>query len=83
MLGWINADKIHEAAGQIYQKTGRADTQAPYQRHKRALPYGDIKKLQGRGGYRLRVGDFRIIFDSDGNVILIIRIDSRGQIYKE
>ena len=48
-----------------------------------ALPYGDIKKLQGRGGYRLRVGDFRIIFDSDGNVILIIRIDSRGQIYKE
>lgn len=48
-----------------------------------ALPYGDIKKLKGRNGYRLRVGDFRVIFDSDGNIILVIRIDSRGQIYKE
>ena len=46
------------------------------------LPYGDVKKLQGREGYRWRVGDFRVIFDSDGNVILIVRIDSRGQIYK-
>lgn len=47
-----------------------------------SLPYGDVKKLKGQAGYRLRVGDFRVIFDSDGNVILIIRIDSRGQIYK-
>lgn len=27
------------------------------------LPNGDIKKLQGRAGYRMRVGDYRILFD--------------------
>ncbi|QNO17732.1 type II toxin-antitoxin system RelE family toxin [Caproicibacterium amylolyticum] len=46
------------------------------------LPNGDIKKLQGRDGYRLRVGNFRVIFDSNGQIVLIIRIDNRGQIYK-
>lgn len=47
------------------------------------LPLGDVKKLQGKSGYRLRVGDYRIIFDKNGNIIYIERIDSRGQIYKE
>lgn len=47
------------------------------------LPRGDVKKLQGRNGYRLRVGDYRVIFDRNGNILYIERIDSRGQIYKE
>lgn len=46
------------------------------------LPNGDVKKLQGRAGYRLRVGNFRIIFDKSGNVLYIEEIDNRGQIYK-
>ena len=46
------------------------------------LPQGDVKKLQGKDGYRLRVGDVRIIFDIDGNILLIIRIGNRGEIYK-
>lgn len=47
------------------------------------LPSGDVKKLQGREGYRLRVGDYRVIFDKNGNIIYIERIDNRGQVYKE
>lgn len=43
---------------------------------------GDIKKLQGVGGYRLRVGDFRVLFDVNGIIIDIIDIGNRGQIYK-
>lgn len=43
---------------------------------------GDIKKLQNANGYRLRVGDFRILFDVNGIVIDIIEIGNRGQIYK-
>lgn len=27
------------------------------------LPLGDVKKLQGSDCYRLRVGDYRIVFD--------------------
>ena len=26
---------------------------------------GDVKALQGRGGYRLRIGSYRVIFDED------------------
>ena len=45
------------------------------------LPAGDVKKLQGEENYRLRVGDYHIVFNNDGFVLYIIRIDSRGQIY--
>lgn len=47
-----------------------------------ALPAGDVKKLQGQSGYRLRVGSYRIIFDKTGNVLYIEKIDNRGQVYK-
>ena len=46
------------------------------------IPSGDIKKLKGRCGYRLRVGSYRILFDENGVIINIIDIDNRGQIYK-
>lgn len=46
------------------------------------LPNGDVLKLQGRSGYRLRVGSFRILFDKSGNVLCITEIDNRGQVYK-
>ena len=49
------------------------------------LPYGDVKKLQGRAeDYRLRVGDYRIIFTKDDEELLIyvIEIAPRGDIYK-
>ena len=48
-----------------------------------ALPSGDVRKLQGKAGYRLRVGDFRVLFDHDGNIIYITKIDDRGQVYKK
>ena len=47
-----------------------------------ALPYGDVKKLTGNPYFRLRVGNYRVIFDRNGNVIEIVRIDNRGQVYK-
>ena len=46
------------------------------------LPNGDVIKLQGEAGYRLRVGDFRVLFDRNGNIISILAIDNRGQVYK-
>lgn len=48
------------------------------------LPEGqDIKKLSGHNLYRLRVGNYRIIY-SINNIIYLINIeniDNRGQIY--
>jgi mRNA interferase RelE/StbE len=44
----------------------------------------DIKKLQGEPYFRLRVGQWRIIFDRDNEVkiISIEKIKSRGGAYK-
>jgi mRNA interferase RelE/StbE len=47
-----------------------------------ASQVSSIVKLQGRDGYRLRVGDWRVIFDEDGNVIAILEIGPRGGIYE-
>ena len=51
------------------------------------LPYiGDIKSLKNNEGlYRLRVGDYRIIYEIDNGKMIIYVIDagSRGQIYRE
>lgn len=50
------------------------------------LPFqGDIKALQGYNGYyRLRVGNYRIIYTVDNNVLIVqvVAIGNRGQIYK-
>lgn len=42
---------------------------------------GNVRKLQGRPGYRLRVGDYRVIFDDDGTVLDILSVGSRGSVY--
>ena len=53
------------------------------------LPAGnDIKRLKGRksmGLYRLRVGDYRIIYKVNNNELIICAIDAgnRGQIYSK
>jgi mRNA interferase RelE/StbE len=49
------------------------------------MPKGDIKKLKGHTKlYRLRVGDWRIVFSlPDNQTTLIEKIAARGDIYKE
>lgn len=43
----------------------------------------NVRKLQGRDGYRLRVGDWRVIFDQDGVVLDVLQIGPRGGIYED
>jgi len=38
---------------------------------------GDVKALHGRDGYRLRVGQYRVLFDADAVTILAIQIGRR------
>ena len=44
---------------------------------------GDVSRLAGSGGFRLRVGDLRVIFEiiHDRVVMLIIDLGWRGDIY--
>ena len=44
--------------------------------------HGNIKRLhEAEAAYRLRMGDFRILFDVEGHVIVIRRIGNRKDIY--
>lgn len=45
-------------------------------------PEGDIKKMQGQDGFRLRIGKYRALFDILEDKIIVYDIDVRGQIYK-
>lgn len=45
-------------------------------------PEGDIKKMKGKDGFRLRIGKYRALFDVMENKIIVYDIDVRGQIYK-
>ena len=49
------------------------------------LPEGDVKKMKGYSNptYRLAIGSVRAIFTRDDDFISVIKIDSRGQIYKK
>ena len=47
------------------------------------LPFGDVSKLQGyENEYRLRVGDLRVLFTLENDIITINDIKPRGQVYK-
>ena len=59
---------VHKAVGKLKDN--------PYQK--------GVKKLRGLPYYRLRVGDYRIIFDINNKVfrILVILVGHRKKIYK-
>ncbi len=47
-------------------------------------PHNHVTKLVGRSGYRLRVGDWRVIYELQDEqvVLLVIKIRPRGEIYE-
>lgn len=42
----------------------------------------NVKALAGSPYIRLRVGDWRVIMDDQGNVLAVLEIGPRGDIYK-
>ena len=45
----------------------------------------DICKLEGRDGYRLRIGQYRGLYRIDGNgecLVVVVKIKPRGDAYK-
>jgi mRNA interferase RelE/StbE len=51
---------------------------APY------APNNNVTKLVGRSGYRLWIGDWRVIYELEDEklVLLVIRIGPRGEVYE-
>lgn len=67
-------EKLHNPAKERIKKALRKLEEEP--------PRGDIKSMTGRDGYRLRIGDYRVLFDVIDSVIIVYDIGPRGQIYK-
>ena len=46
-------------------------------------PNNNLTKLQGREAYRLRVGDWRVIYElhDEGLVMVILEVGPRGGVY--
>jgi mRNA interferase RelE/StbE len=67
----------HNTAKLIYEKLDVIAAN-PYTDHPNA------KKLQGREGYRLRVGDWRVVYkiQNEQLIIVVMKIASRGEVYK-
>jgi mRNA interferase RelE/StbE len=42
---------------------------------------GDVKRLKGRPGARLRVGDWRVIFYVEGETLVVAAVGHRREIY--
>lgn len=61
----------------IYQKMEKI-SQNPYDSHL------NVAKLQNRGGYRLRIGDWRIIYEvqQEKVIVLVLKIGLRKDVYR-
>lgn len=47
-------------------------------------PEGDIRPVTGEAGcFRVRVGNYRILYRINDTAILVTHIESRGQVYKK
>jgi mRNA interferase RelE/StbE len=46
-----------------------------------ATGHGDVKKLRGQAGARLRVGDWRLIFYEESGTITVVAVGHRRAIY--
>ena len=46
--------------------------------------FPNAKKLHGRPGYRLRIGDWRVIYEieKDQLVVIVLKIATRGDVYR-
>lgn len=42
---------------------------------------GDVKRLKGRPGARLRVGDWRVVFYVEAETIIVVAVGHRRDVY--
>ncbi|MDR0380860.1 MAG: type II toxin-antitoxin system RelE/ParE family toxin [Oscillospiraceae bacterium] len=76
--------KYHKQAEKFILSQGKTAALRLY-RAIEGLPLGDVQRLRGKDDpplYRLRVGNYRIVFCVEEDNVMVLRIDSRGDVYK-
>jgi mRNA interferase RelE/StbE len=46
-----------------------------------ATGQGDVKKLKGKAGARLRIGDWRVIYYEEDGMMVVVAVGHRREIY--
>lgn len=46
------------------------------------LQYAEMLTQSAIGSYRFRIGDYRVVFDLEGEEIVVLRVGHRREIYK-
>lgn len=75
---------------QAAKKLGRMPASEADRLRKKIVQYAEdpaslannVKKLEGVEYYRLRVGDWRVIFREDGFIVDVIKVAARGEAYR-
>jgi mRNA interferase RelE/StbE len=46
--------------------------------------HSNVTRLQNRPGYRLRVGDWRVLYEIEREqlIVIVFRVGSRGEVYR-
>ena len=76
--------ELAKPAQKFIQKQPRAQQERLLRAIAKLPTEGDIKPLTGRAGlYRLRIGDYRVIYTVDNDVllVLIMNVGNRGDVY--
>jgi mRNA interferase RelE/StbE len=71
--GFVDADGIFAQTIQTKITVLAAD---PYS------PNNNATKLQGRAGYRLRVGDWRVLYELESQRLVVLDVKPRGGAYQ-
>jgi len=73
----------HRQVSRLPSQTQESINQAIARLAENPRPPG-AKKLTSRDGYRVRVGDYRILYhvDDGEKVVIIYRVMSRGDVYR-
>jgi len=73
----------HRQVRKLPAKTQERINQAIVRLSEEPRPHG-AKKLTGRDGYRIRVGDYRILYqiEDSAKVVVIYRVMARGDAYQ-
>jgi len=52
------------------------------ERLKQGISFSEVKRVQNSKYFRLRIGDYRIIFSLEKNILTIMKVGHRKKVYK-
>jgi mRNA interferase RelE/StbE len=76
---------------EAYKDIEKIDTTVKKQLHKKILYFKDLDDIRviaknlhntDLGEYRLRVGNFRMLFDLDKHTVIVLRVQHRKDVYR-